>query len=133
LSPDCGRAPGSFDTLITMAGRAATAGSTMGMPVRGMTGVGATVVVVDDDVDVDDEEEVDEVDDDVDDDEVVAAGCVGIGGSTATTLLAGAAELLLQATSPSVAISSVDVLASLTVLSVVQCALRAEGGYRTCG
>jgi hypothetical protein len=104
----------------------------MGMPVRGITGVGAIVVVVDDDVDVDDEEEVDEVDE-VDDDEVVAAGCVGTGGSTATTLLAGAAEPPLQATSPSVAISSVDVLASLTVLSVVRCALRAEGGYRTCG
>ncbi len=96
-----------------------------------MTGVGAIVVVVDDDVDVD-------VDDDVevdveDDDEVVGAGWVRVGGSTATTLVAGAAEPLLQPTSPSVAISSVDVPANLTVLSVVRCALRAEGGYRTCG
>src|SRR3954447_3497015 len=49
--PDCGRAPGSLETLTTTAGRAASAGSAIGRPVSGMTGSGATVVdveVVDD-------------------------------------------------------------------------------------
>ena len=95
--PDCGRAPGSLETLTTTAGCAAIAGSVIGLPVKGITGVGAMVVLVDDD-----DEEVDD-DDDVDvalDDEVVDPGSVtGVGGNAATAVLAGAAEPLLQATS----------------------------------
>src|SRR3954447_7914176 len=51
-SPDCGRAPGSLDTLTTTAGRAASAGSVIGRPVSGITGSGAMVV----DVGVDDDD-----------------------------------------------------------------------------
>ena len=84
-----------METLTTTAGCAAIAGSVIGMPVSGITGSGAIVVVVDDVVEVDDE--VVEVDDDV----VVGAGrVVGVGGKLATAVVAGAAEPLLQATSP---------------------------------
>jgi hypothetical protein len=82
--------------LTTTAGCAAIAGSVIGLPVKGITGVGAMVVLVDGD-----DEEVD--DDDVDvvlDDEVVdPASVTGVGGNAATAVLAGAAEPLLQATS----------------------------------
>ncbi len=79
--PDCGRAPGSFDTFTTTTGRAATAGSVIGMPVSGMTGSGGIVVeVVDDDDDV-------VVDSSV---VVVAFGFV-VGGAVSATVVGDAA------------------------------------------
>ena len=125
--PDWGRAPGSLEILTTTAGRAASAGSTMGSPVNGMTGSGAIVV----DVLLDD-------DDDVDDDDVLDASVEVVGlalmtdGDVSATLLAGAAPAPLQATSPNATSRIGVVLENLTVLSGVRCALRAGDGCRTC-
>src|SRR3954451_20325194 len=95
-SPDCGRAPGSLETLTTTAGRAASAGSAIGRPVSGITGSGA--IVVDVDVDADD---VVVVDSSV---VVVAFGAVVAGDVSAGAVVAGdAAFVSWQATSASAA------------------------------
>ena len=82
--PDCGRAPGSLDTLTTTAGRAAIAGSVIGRPVSGITGSGAIVV----EVDVVDVEVVDDVVVDLAV-VVVAVGLVVVGGEVSATVVAG--------------------------------------------
>ena len=94
--PDCGRAPGSLDTLTTTAGRAAIAGSVIGRPVSGITGSGAIVVDV----------VVDEPVDDVVVDlavVLVADGLVVVGGEVSATVVAGDASLPPQAAIVSVA------------------------------
>jgi hypothetical protein len=95
LSPDCGRACGSLETLTTTAGRAASARSVIGNPVKGITGSGGgiVVVVVDDDDVVVDSSTV-----------VVGFGLVVGGVVSGAAVVAGEADAPLHETRASAAI-----------------------------
>ncbi len=126
--PDCGRAPGSLETLTTTAGRRRDRRiRRWAVPVSGITGSGAIVVRGGRRDDV----VVDEV---VDDDVVVALRRRGRRQHLDSAGVAAPQPApLLQATSPRAMIRIDDALANLTVLSTGRCALRAGGGCRTCG
>ena len=127
LRPLCGRASGWLSILTTSADRAASAGSSIGRPVSGITGSAGIVVeswstrrsnVVDDD------------------DDVVLASVVGasVVGVVAAAVVADAASPpLLHAASASAAIMNVAIVWWISQVSQrSRCALRAGGGTEHC-